>query len=80
MAQFRSMVHGLASESWWLLMEELLFGYQVAEPVSSVLWESMRDNPTDERLGWSFLKDYRTRMPVEGERWLFERVGRNICT
>jgi superfamily II DNA helicase RecQ len=80
MAQFRSMVHGLASESRRLLMEELLFGHQVAEPVPSVPWESMRDNPTDERPGWSFLKDHRTRMPVEGERWLFERVGRNTRT
>jgi hypothetical protein len=71
------MVHGLESESWRLLMEELLFGNQVAEPVPSVPWESMRDNLTDERPGWNFLKDYRTRMPVEGERWLFERVGRD---
>jgi hypothetical protein len=71
------MVHGLESESWRLLMEELLFSNQVAEPVPSVPWESMRDNPTDERPGWNFLKDHRTRMPVEGERWLFERVGRD---
>ncbi|KAG9380640.1 RecQ Superfamily II DNA helicase [Pyrenophora tritici-repentis] len=32
-------------------------------------------NPTDERPGWNFLKDHRTNMPVNGERWLFERVG-----
>jgi RecQ family ATP-dependent DNA helicase len=78
MAQFRSMVHGLATESRRLLMEELMFGNsKVAEPVPSVPWESMRDNPTDERPGWNFLKDHRTRMPVDGERWLFERVGRD---
>jgi hypothetical protein len=35
-AQFRSMVHGLASKSWRLLIEELLFGHQVAEPIPSV--------------------------------------------
>jgi hypothetical protein len=40
----------------------------------------MRDNPTDKRPRWSFLKDYRTRMLIEGERWLFERVGRNTRT
>ena len=58
-------------------MEELLFGNsKSAEPVPSVPWESMRDNPTDERPGWNFLKDHRTRMPVDGEKWLFERVGR----
>jgi RecQ family ATP-dependent DNA helicase len=78
MAQFRGMVHGLASESRRLLMEELMFGSsKAAEPIPSVPWESMRDNPTDERPGWSFLKDHRTRMPVDGERWLFERVGRD---
>lgn len=80
MAQFRGMVHGLATESRRLLMEELLFGNELAEPVPSVPWESMRDNPTDERPGWNFLKDHRTRMPVDGERWLFERVGRNAST
>jgi RecQ family ATP-dependent DNA helicase len=78
MAQFHSMVHGLASESRRLLMEELMFGSSKStEPIPSVPWESMRDNPTDERPGWSFLKDHRTQMPVDGERWLFERVGRD---
>ncbi|KAI0567947.1 hypothetical protein Alg130_12407, partial [Pyrenophora tritici-repentis] len=43
--------------------------------VPAVPWESIRDNPTDERPGWNFLKDHRTNMPVNGERWLFERVG-----
>jgi hypothetical protein len=75
MAQFRGMVHGLASESRRPLTEELLFSNQAAAPVPSVPWESIRDNPTDERPGWSFLKDQRTRMPVNGEQWLFERVG-----
>jgi hypothetical protein len=72
MAQFRGMVHRLASESRRLLTEELLFSR--ATPVPAVPWESMRDNPTDERLGWNFFKDQRTQMPVNGERWLFERV------
>jgi hypothetical protein len=79
MAQFRSMVHGLATESRRLLMEELLCSDQVAEPIPSIPWESMRDNPTDERPGWNFLKDHRTRMPADGERWLFEQVGRDAC-
>jgi superfamily II DNA helicase RecQ len=78
MAQFRGMVHGLATESRRLLMEELMFGNsKAAEPIPGVPWESMRDNPTDERPGWNFLKDHRTRMPVDGEKWLFERVGKD---
>ncbi|KAG9378471.1 ATP-dependent DNA helicase Q5 [Pyrenophora tritici-repentis] len=59
MAQFRGM---------------LMFSSKAA-PVPAVPWESIRDNPTDERPGWNFLKDHRTNMPVNGERWLFERVG-----
>ncbi|CAE7016508.1 Telomere-associated helicase [Pyrenophora teres f. teres] len=74
MAQFRGMVHGLASESRRLLTEELMFSSKAA-PVPAVPWESIRDNLTDERPGWNFLKDHRTSMPVNGERWLFERVG-----
>ncbi|KAF3032558.1 hypothetical protein E8E12_001438 [Didymella heteroderae] len=80
MAQFRGMVHGLATESRRLLMDELLFGNsRAAEPIPSVPWDSLRDNPTDERPGWNFLKDHRTRMPVDGERWLFERVGQDAA-
>jgi hypothetical protein len=69
MAQFCSIVHGLVTKSRRLLIEELLFSSSKAtKPIPSVPWESMRDNLTDERPGWSFLKDYRTRMPVDGER------------
>jgi hypothetical protein len=72
MAQFCGMVHGLATESWRLLMDELLFGNsRTAEPIPSVLWNSLRDNLTDERPRWNFLKDHRTCMPVDGEGWLF---------
>ena len=78
MAQFRSMVHGVAVESRRLLMDELLFGNSKSvEPVPSIPWEGLRDNPTDDRPGWNFLKDHRTRMPVDGDRWLFERVGQD---
>jgi hypothetical protein len=79
MAQFRGMVHGLASESRRLLIEELLFSSssKTSEAVPSVPWESIRDNPTDERPGWNFLKDQRTQMPIDGERWLFVQVSQD---
>ncbi|CAN9283890.1 unnamed protein product [Alternaria alternata] len=80
MAQFRGMVHGLATESRRLLMDELLFGNsRTAESIPNVPWDSLRDNPTDERPGWNFLKDHRTRMPVDGEKWLFQRVGQDAA-
>jgi hypothetical protein len=78
MAQFPGMVHRLVTESRRLLIQEMLFSSSKAsEPMPSVPWESIRDNPTDERPGWNFLKDQRTRMPVDGERWLFELVGQD---
>lgn len=81
MAQFRSMVHGLATESRRLLIEELLFfDRKTAEQVPQIPWEGLRDNATEGRAGWNFLKDHRTQMPVDGETWLFNRVGRDAAT
>ncbi|KAL1640735.1 hypothetical protein SLS61_010230 [Didymella pomorum] len=78
MAQFRGMVHGMQAEAKRILVEELLFcGEQTAGQVPPIPWEQLRDNPTDERPGWNFLQDHRTRMPVDGEKWLFERVGQD---
>jgi hypothetical protein len=80
MAQFRGMVHGLATESRRLLMDELLYSSSsAAKLIPSVPWESLRDNPTNKRLGWNFLKDYRTRMPVDREQWLFQQVGQDAA-
>nr|GEZ17793.1 RecQ helicase L2 [Tanacetum cinerariifolium] len=80
MAQFRGMIHGLVTESRRLLMDELLFSSsRAAEPVPSVPWEGLRDNPTEQQPGWNFLKDQRTRMPVDGERWLFQRVRQDAA-
>jgi hypothetical protein len=71
-AQFRGMVHRLATESRRLLMDELLYsGSRATKPIPSVPWESLRDNPTNERPGWNFLKDHCTRMPVNREQGLF---------
>ena len=79
MAQFRSMVHGLVEQCRQLMEEELLFcggKYQGGEQVPEVPWGSLRDDPTDKRLGWNFLQDQRTRMPVDGTTWLQGRIRR----
>jgi hypothetical protein len=49
MAQFRGIVHRLATEGRRLLTEDLMFGNsKAAKPILSVPWKSMRDNLTDE--------------------------------
>jgi len=37
-------------------------------------WESMVDNPSESRVGWSFLDDERTKFAVDGQWWLYERI------
>ncbi|KAG9196732.1 hypothetical protein G6514_007027, partial [Epicoccum nigrum] len=76
MAQFRGMIHGLVAESRRLMMDELLMGnVKGAPPIPSVPWDSLRDNPSNTADGFNFLKDPRTRMPVDGQVWLHDRVG-----
>jgi superfamily II DNA helicase RecQ len=78
MAQFRGMIHGLAAETRRLLFEELLFSSNKStDGVPPVPWDSLRDDPTNERPGWNFLHDPRSHLPVNGETWLFNQVGRN---
>ena len=79
MAQFRAMVHGLRAESRRLLMEELLLCSKHTDKIPQIPWEQLRDNPTDNRPGWNFLHDQRTRMPVEGEKWLFDHLQQNVA-
>lgn len=75
MAKFRGMVHGLLHDTHQLLISDLLMGGESSSSSSSqrrktgvpaVPWDSIRDNPAEERRGWSFLQDQRTRLPVDG--------------
>jgi superfamily II DNA helicase RecQ len=76
MAQFRGMVHGLIAETRQIMIDELLFcGGTKAGDVPEVPWNTIRDDPTNTTPGWSFLEDARTQLPVDGKRWLFERIG-----
>ncbi len=79
MAQFRSMVHGIVEQCRQLMMEELLFcgSKYSGEQIPEVPWKSIRDNPTNEQPGWNFLQDQRTQMPVDGQTWLFNHIGRD---
>ena len=59
-------------EGLFLLHEE-----EVREKtVPRLALHELRDDPTNNTRGWSFLKDTRTRaaLPTTGERWLLDRV------
>ena len=78
MSQVRSLVHGLVEEARKELFTELMMvdrnadGQGQQAPV--IDWESMVDNPSESRVGWSFLDDERTKFAVDGQWWLFERI------
>jgi superfamily II DNA/RNA helicase len=76
MAQFRGMMHGLIEQMRRIMFDELLFcgGARVSD-VPEIPWSTVRDDPTNTTPGWSFLDDERTRLPVNGRHWLFERIG-----
>ncbi|MCJ1290677.1 hypothetical protein MMC34_002219, partial [Xylographa carneopallida] len=39
-------------------------------------WRSLRDDPTEARTGWNFIRDGRNDWPVDGEHWLWDRLAR----
>ena len=58
------MVHGLVSEASQLLFQQLLlmpvaadFGEADLTQLPQLHWDSMRDQPSQSQVGWSFLKD-----------------------
>lgn len=40
----------------------------------TVPWKDLFDDPSNDGDGWSFVDDTRTPWPVDGRRWLFERI------
>jgi len=80
MSQFRGMVHSLVEQCQQLMKDELLFcssSICTEDQIPKVPWKLLRDNPTDQRPGWNFLQDQRTRMPVDGQTWLFDHIGQH---
>jgi hypothetical protein len=76
MGQFRGLVHGLFADGQRIMREELLFcGKELECDIPAVNWFELYDDPTNSHAGFSFLKDKRTRLAVDGELWLFNRIG-----
>jgi RecQ family ATP-dependent DNA helicase len=80
MSQLRSMVHGLIGEARDELFGELMMvggkfeGSDEGRPVPPIDWENTVDQPSETKVGWSFLDDERNKFTVHKEWWLFERM------
>ncbi|OBT40745.1 hypothetical protein VE00_09794 [Pseudogymnoascus sp. WSF 3629] len=80
MGQVRSMVQGLVQEAREELFGKLMMmdssdGFaSVPTDEPPIDWDHMVDNPSESRVGWSFLDDERSRFAVDGQWWLYERM------
>ena len=82
MQQLRSMIHGLVAETRGILIQDLLLlqmddhGDIQGEALPRIDWVNTVDNPTEQKLGWSFLKDIRNQFESTnpGRDWLAKRV------
>ncbi len=80
MTKFRSMVHGLVGEA-----REELFGKLMMVKISAdqevdmkqvppIHWDKMVDQPSETKVGWSFLDDERNQFAACKQWWLYERM------
>ena len=83
MEQVRSMVQGLVAKARRRLITGLLklqldrYDEVKGQPLPAIDWEHLYDNPAEQSIGWSFLKDIRNRLTVngvDGAKWLAKRV------
>ena len=49
-------------------------GVETSTPVPPIDWESTVDQPSETKVGWSFLDDERNKFAAHKEWWLFERM------
>lgn len=72
--QFRHAVNSLISKARTILDEKLLFREHRTIPLPIIPWDELRDDHSNEDVGWNFLKDVRCRLPVDGKSWLADIV------
>ena len=73
MDDIRTVVHGLVETTGKRLYEELLFITKDRAPELNI--RRLVDNPVETSEGWSFLDDTRNRFPVNGQRWMLDRLA-----
>jgi len=80
MSQFRGMIHGLVGEAREELFEKLIVVRTSVDrevdmkQVPPIHWDRMVDQPSETRVGWSFLSDERNQFPACKQWWLYERM------
>jgi superfamily II DNA helicase RecQ len=79
MNELRAMVYQMVRDTRKMLGDALLLasGPDQEEPVGfpEIPWDLLQDDHGDSRIGYSFLQDDRNPWPVEGTRWLAERIS-----
>ncbi|KAI7592077.1 hypothetical protein KC316_g2510 [Hortaea werneckii] len=73
MAEFRDMVAQLQQATRRALVEDLMFTPD-ADDIPAIPWQHLYDDPSNSQPGWSFLDDRRSKLPVDGHDWLFDRI------
>lgn len=46
-----------------------------ADDIPAIPWQHLYDDPSNSEPNWSFLDDRRSKLPVDGHDWLFDRIG-----
>lgn len=73
MVDFQAMVHQCHAAARKTLFDDVLLGGD-SDGVPAVPWEAIHDDPTNGEVGWNFVRDQRSRFPVDGKDWLFRRI------
>ena len=71
--QLQSWVSGLTEECRRIMSRDLGFEDE-HHPIPPIPWDTLTDNPSVYKPGYSFIHDDRNQFPVDGSRWLFDRV------
>ena len=79
MEQLQGMMHRLVEEAQRDLMELLMLemneeGEVEERQLPPIDWERLSDNASEEKVGWSFLKDIQNKFAVDGKWWLLKWI------
>ncbi|KAF1955660.1 hypothetical protein CC80DRAFT_415022 [Byssothecium circinans] len=86
MPQLWSMIHGMVTSARRQLMEALML-LQVNEEGSvvpgtttlpKIYWDRLVDNPAEQKIGWSFIKDAYNIDAINAERWLWSAKRQEV--